>query len=715
MNGRRLSSDSGALAAIHRRTAASLRVQAEGLVKQADGLLQQADLEEALATELEGNTQGATLLSGGVGGVAQRRRLFRQVAPNESEATRAYGRALSKPDDDIDEAPPSCRGPRRCRTQLADVSPTSDPAAPDAARSSAVSAPSVTSFVGAKDVMRALGCSRSAAYDHLRRAGAAPRQGGLLRIPLDRWERYANLHFGEGDDGCTSGNAARSGTPRSTSTGRATSDSTGCTEKAAARAVLANWEREAADPDRAASSATLNDALMLLLEDRQARVANGNGSSETVTFYKKKAGHLVRVLGHDFRIALLKDAAPVWRYIDTRRSEGMLDTSIEREITTLRAALRLAKERGLWKGDVDGIIPETFDPTYKPKGRSPTRDEVLRLLPKLLPDAAAAVAFILATSAEDAGLQRALRDDIPEDLDSADVRIHVRGSKNDRRDRKVPIVTDEQRLLIAYAKKHAQGRDGKLFRSLGNLRHELLAGARKAGIAPLSPHALRKAAGQWLIDLGMPLELRLARARPRRHAHHRDGLRPRQGRGRHRPDARRDRPPLREEGAPGAREAEGRRDAQEAARAEDLARALRGRWGRAEPRRVGGGVGHLQDHALPPRRDVRHGDGRCPGPGEGDEGQAPPSALDRQEACRAAVADCRSSPRRRALRGCRSRSVRTFRLPHGCRRRIGKIGRIGRFGRPLHPPRPSRSAENPAAFGAQGRNRTADTGIFNRR
>jgi integrase len=283
--------------------------------------------------------------------------------------------------------------------------------------------------------------------------------------------------------------------------------STGCTDKPAARAVLAQWEREAADPDRAAAAATLNDALTLLLEDRQARVANGDGSAETVTFYRKKAGHLVRVMGHDFRIALLKDAAPVWRYIDTRRSEGMLDTSIEREVTTLRAALRLAKERGLWRGDIDGIIPDTFDPAYKPKERSPTRDEVLRLFPKLLPDAAAAVAFILATSAEDAALHRALREDLPDDLDGANIRVHVRGSKNDRRDREVPVVTDEQRLLLAHTAKHAQGVDGKLFRSLGNLRHELLAASKKAGIEHLSPHALRKAAGQWLIDLGMPLEL----------------------------------------------------------------------------------------------------------------------------------------------------------------------------------------------------------------
>ena len=59
--------------------------------------------------------------------------------------------------------------------------------------------------------------------------------------------------------------------------------STGCTDKAAARAVLATWEREAADPDRAAAATTLNDALTLLLEDRAARVTNGDGSEETVS------------------------------------------------------------------------------------------------------------------------------------------------------------------------------------------------------------------------------------------------------------------------------------------------------------------------------------------------------------------------------------------------------------------------------------------------
>src|SRR5690349_1167805 len=85
--------------------------------------------------------------------------------------------------------------------------------------------------------------------------------------------------------------------------------STGCTDRAAARAVLAQWEREAADPNRLLANTTLNEALTLLLEDRRARVLNKDGSAETVRFYEAKAGHLVRILGHEFRIAQLQDAA----------------------------------------------------------------------------------------------------------------------------------------------------------------------------------------------------------------------------------------------------------------------------------------------------------------------------------------------------------------------------------------------------------------------
>src|SRR5215469_5971275 len=49
----------------------------------------------------------------------------------------------------------------------------------------------LTAFVRVKDVMRALGCSRSLAYELLRRA-AKRTSGtrGLLRVPVLVWERF---------------------------------------------------------------------------------------------------------------------------------------------------------------------------------------------------------------------------------------------------------------------------------------------------------------------------------------------------------------------------------------------------------------------------------------------------------------------------------------------------------------------------------------------
>ncbi len=49
----------------------------------------------------------------------------------------------------------------------------------------------LTAFVRVKDVMRALGCSRSLAYEHLRRAAQRmPGARGLLRVPVRVWEKY---------------------------------------------------------------------------------------------------------------------------------------------------------------------------------------------------------------------------------------------------------------------------------------------------------------------------------------------------------------------------------------------------------------------------------------------------------------------------------------------------------------------------------------------
>lgn len=56
----------------------------------------------------------------------------------------------------------------------------------------------LTRFVAARDVMEALGCSRTTAYEHLRKArgGRSDEQRGqMLRVPLQLWEAYARKVF----------------------------------------------------------------------------------------------------------------------------------------------------------------------------------------------------------------------------------------------------------------------------------------------------------------------------------------------------------------------------------------------------------------------------------------------------------------------------------------------------------------------------------------
>lgn len=289
--------------------------------------------------------------------------------------------------------------------------------------------------------------------------------------------------------------------------GIAVERSTRTANRSKAWELLVKWQQEAADPASATSSTTLNDALSIVLDDRRAQVTSKGRSEQTVKFYEKKAGLLLSHFGHDFPIANFKDSSLVWKYIDARRATGVQDSTIEKETITLSVALKLAKERGRWAGDIDEVIPLSFRPEYVPKERSPTREEVLKLLPHLGAATAALTCFVLATGAEWASLGRVHPKDIPTDLDASDVRQAVKGSKNRNRNRRVIIVTDEQRVLLAYAARHAKGSEDQLFVQLNNVRRELAQGAKKAGIEHLSPHSLRRAAGQWLIDLGVPLEV----------------------------------------------------------------------------------------------------------------------------------------------------------------------------------------------------------------
>jgi len=279
--------------------------------------------------------------------------------------------------------------------------------------------------------------------------------------------------------------------------------STRCQDKKAAEAVVREWERSASDPNHAAAhSATLGQALELLIKSKHEEVLAHRKSAGTVNFYLTKAGHVLRVLGEGFPLARL-DGAAVDAFVGQRRAEGASEHTISKELIALRSALKLAKRRNLWRGDVGEVMPVGFAPEYKPKSRFLSFEEAQRLLAELTPDRAARVAFTIAVAATWSDTDRATRYDVSPDLSE----VRVRGEKTAYRARTVPIVARWQRSLLEHALKHAQGAEGRLFTSWRNVRRDLHEACERAKIPPCSPNDLRRTCATWLRSEGVEADL----------------------------------------------------------------------------------------------------------------------------------------------------------------------------------------------------------------
>jgi integrase len=263
--------------------------------------------------------------------------------------------------------------------------------------------------------------------------------------------------------------------------------STKCKDKRAAEAVVREWERVAADPVYAAAhSATLPEAFSRFLSDRTAK-----GRAEgTVSSYRVKVGHVVRVLGEQTRLASV-DARAVDRYIETRLAEGAARYTIQKELVALRGTLKVAKRRGEFSGDIPAIMPNGFDTGYKPRERFLNANEALCLLGELYADHAARVAFILATGARWSESDRALRSDI--DWQQGCVRL--RGTKTASAARVVPIVGSSHDLL-QHAEEYGRGAKGLLFLPWGNVRRDLSTGCKRAALNAIADH-LASINRQW--------------------------------------------------------------------------------------------------------------------------------------------------------------------------------------------------------------------------
>lgn len=271
-------------------------------------------------------------------------------------------------------------------------------------------------------------------------------------------------------------------------------ESTKCRQRKAADIFLARRERELADPTYSASDqATIASAAGRFLRELRASCK----SDGTFNMYECKARHVVRLLGTE-RLSRLTHAK-VLGFTHTREAEGAASYTIHRELTTLRRILKSAAREREFGADVKSVIPE-YSARYVPRTRWVTEDELVAVCRELQPGRAAALAFVVATSARRRELRLAQREDLrPEG-------IYLRGSKTARSRRLVPYVSLFW-PLIAHVRAHADGTSPALFRPWVSMRRDVLLACKRAGVAPFTTNDLRRTTATWLVKRGVPLNL----------------------------------------------------------------------------------------------------------------------------------------------------------------------------------------------------------------
>lgn len=278
---------------------------------------------------------------------------------------------------------------------------------------------------------------------------------------------------------------------------------TGCTDPTAAEAVLRGWERELADPAYAASKGRrLKEAVAGLLKGYEALSSRGKRAVPTLDYYREKCGTLIRIIGGEGLLVAI-NAPLIDSYIEARREEDASEHTISKELKTLKLVLKYAKRQGWYSGDFDAVFP-AFSAEYDPRDRYLIEDELFAMCTAIpSPDAAAQLAFAVATSAELKAVQSAQRTDVAEGGEY----VLIRGTKRELRWRTVPIVTGLQKRLLAFALKHAKGQGVLLFRGAAALPNALRRTSARLGMAHVSANDLRRTFAVHMREEGFPLEL----------------------------------------------------------------------------------------------------------------------------------------------------------------------------------------------------------------
>ena len=185
------------------------------------------------------------------------------------------------------------------------------------------------------------------------------------------------------------------------------------------------------------------------------------------------------------------DAEALDGYVRQRHEEGAAESTIYKECNTLAGGLKLARRHRKYPYALDEVMPTVCGAS--PPGKTHlVRAEVDKLLAVLTPKRAAVVAFIVATGAD----WRSVADAKAEDFDLKRRSILVRGTKNEKRWRTIPILEPFKDLAeIAVA--------AVPFEPWGSVRRDLAVACRKAKVTKITPRDLRRSHGSILRQMGI--------------------------------------------------------------------------------------------------------------------------------------------------------------------------------------------------------------------
>ena len=235
---------------------------------------------------------------------------------------------------------------------------------------------------------------------------------------------------------------------------------------------------ELATTDRASNQGA---GLVQSIDWALAEVTNPQTSSS----YEQKARHLVRLLGDGDVNNLSRDG--LLQYIATRsKAETANLNTVYKELVVLRLALKQARNRGLFRGDISALIP-TIKAPYKPRTRWLTVEEFDALLAELQPHRQLWVALSVYTSANLSEVEKISRADVGPET------VHIRGTKRATRDRHVPIAA-QLRPWLKNAELPVE--------PWSNSRRDLAAACKRCGIDPVTSNDLRRTFCSWLIQGG---------------------------------------------------------------------------------------------------------------------------------------------------------------------------------------------------------------------